>query len=95
MSDSNKKVLFSIMGFIHMLDFLTKRNKYLLMKFLIKKDISSVTLSSLNNKKSTFIYSTNEQTSYSKYNQLEKSFSATHGNIIFDKKIDKFPVIHT
>ena len=49
---------------------------------------------SLNNKKSTFIYSTNEQTSYSKIQSIiEKSFSATHGNIIFDKKIDKFPVI--
>ena len=36
----NKKVLFSIMGFIHMLDFLSIKEItiVLLMKFLIKKD---------------------------------------------------------
>ncbi len=46
-----------------------------------------------NRKKSTFIYSTNKKTSYSDIHSLiKKNFQSTHGNLIFDKLIDKFPV---
>ena len=65
LSDQNKKVLFLIMGFILMLDFLNikKITIVLLMKFLIKMGpLAVLPCPSLNNKKSTFIYSTNEKT---------------------------------
>ena len=46
-----------------------------------------------NRKKSTFIYSTNKKTSYSNIHSIiKKNFQSSHGNIIFDKSIDKFPV---
>ena len=45
-------------------------------------------------KNSTFIYSTSKKTSYSEIHSIiKKNFKTTHGNMIFDKSIDKFPVI--
>ncbi len=48
----------------------------------------------LNNKKSTFIFSTNKPTTYPKIKSLiKKNFSLSHGKILFDKQLYKFPVI--
>ena len=48
---------------------------------------------STNNKKSTFIYSTKEKITYAKIKLLIKnSFSHSHGQIIFQKDIQKFPI---
>ena len=48
---------------------------------------------SSNCKKSTFIYSTNRQTTYAKIKStINKSFSLSHGKITFDKKIFKYPI---
>ena len=45
------------------------------------------------NNKSTFIYSTNETTTYSKIQSIiKKNFSSSHGQISFDKKIQRFPI---
>ena len=47
----------------------------------------------LNNKKSTFIYSTKKKISESKINSLIKNnFTKTHGQIIMDRTIFKFPI---
>ena len=48
---------------------------------------------SVNNKRSTFIYSSNENTTYSKIkSMINKNFFHSHGKIFFDKNIYKFPV---
>ena len=47
----------------------------------------------INNKKSTFIYSTRNKISISKINSLIKSnFTKTHGQIVMNKSIFKFPI---
>ena len=49
---------------------------------------------SSNNKRSTFIYSTKDQTTYPKIQSIiKKGFTSTHGQITFYKKIQRFPVI--
>ena len=49
---------------------------------------------SSNNKRCTFIYSTNNQTTYSEIQSIvKKCFSSSHGKIIFDKKIHSYPVV--
>ena len=46
-----------------------------------------------NNKKSTFIYSTKEQTSHSNIKSLiKKKFTQSHGKLYFEKSIHKFPI---
>ena len=46
-----------------------------------------------NNKKSTFIYSSKEKITYAKIkSSIKDSFSKSHGQIIFDENIHKFPV---
>ena len=48
---------------------------------------------SINNKRSTFIYTSNERTTYSKIkSMINKNFSHSHGKTFFDKKIYKFQV---
>ncbi len=48
---------------------------------------------SINNKRSTFIYSSNKKTTYSKIqSMIIKNFSCSHDKIVFDKKIQIFPV---
>ena len=45
------------------------------------------------NNKSTFIYSTNYKTTYPDIQSIiKKNFSSSHGQISFDKKIQRFPV---
>ena len=49
---------------------------------------------SSNNKKSTFIYSTNKDISYKKIQtMINKKFQLTHGQLAFDKNVYKFPII--
>ena len=48
---------------------------------------------SSNNKNSTFIYSTNKKTTYTKIQSIiKKNFSVSHGQIFFDESIYKFPI---
>ena len=48
---------------------------------------------SINNKRSTFIYSSNEKTTYSKIkSMINKNFLTLMVKLFFDKKIYKFPV---
>ena len=47
----------------------------------------------LNNKKSTFIFSSNKRTTYSKIKSLiKRNFYSSHGKILFDKQLHKFPI---
>ena len=48
---------------------------------------------SFNNRRSTFIFSSNFDTTYKKIKSIiDKNFSVSHGQITFDKKIYKFPI---
>lgn len=48
----------------------------------------------INNKKSTFIFSTNTRTTYPKIKSLiKKNFFSSYGKMLFDKQLYKFPII--
>ena len=48
---------------------------------------------SFNNRRSTFIYSSNIDTTYTKIKSIiDRNFSLSHGKITFEKKIYKFPI---
>ena len=48
----------------------------------------------MNNKRSTFIFSTNTRTSYPKIKSvIKKKFFSSHGKMLFDKQLHKFPIV--
>ena len=86
------------MEIIHMLDFLNTRRITIVlhMKSLTKRDLLQFCRARLQIIRSlnSFIFSTNKNTSLAKIKSLiNKNFYLSHGQMVFNKEIHKFPII--